>query len=229
MITPDRPAANNTEKNSHPPMAERIALFGGSFNPIHNGHLIIARSVAEQLRVDRMLLIPSRRPPHKTASSLLDAEHRAAMIRLAIAGEASLDMSDYELTSEGTNYTIDSVAHFREEFGLDVSLYLVIGVDSLNELTSWYRVRALADACRIVTAKRPGWEEINWPQLAGVLSEEQMAILKCGVLDTPRIEISSTDIRRRIREGRSIRYLVPAAVREHIESNRLYLPETAGV
>jgi nicotinate-nucleotide adenylyltransferase len=207
-------------------MAERIALYGGSFNPIHNGHLIVARAVTEQLRVDRLVFLPSARPPHKSAGRLLHADHRLAMVRLGIEGEPHFELSDYDLTRPGPSYTIDTVAHFREEFGLDVSLYWMIGVDSLNDLTAWYRVRALVDACRIITALRPGWEEIDWEQLRTRLSEEQIADLKAGLLDTPRVEISSTDIRRRVREGRSIRYLVPDRVREYIEQHRLYLPET---
>jgi nicotinate-nucleotide adenylyltransferase len=207
-------------------MAERIALYGGSFNPIHHGHLIVARSVTEQLRVDRLVVLPSARPPHKSAGALLDADHRVAMVRLAIEGEPHFELSDYDLTRPGPSYTIDTVAHFREEFGLDVSLYWMIGVDSLNDLTTWYRVRALVDACRIITALRPGWEEIDWEQLRTRLSEDQIADLKAGLLSTPRVEISSTDIRRRVREGRSIRYLVPDRVREYIEEHKLYLPET---
>ena len=203
-------------------MTERIALFGGSFNPIHNGHLIVTRSIAEQLRLERAIFLPAARPPHKTAGALLEAEHRAEMVKLAIAGEPIFEFSDYDLTRAGPGYTIETVAHFREEFGLDASLYWVIGVDSLNDLTTWYRVRALVDSCRIITARRPGWEEIHWEQLRTRLSPEQIAILQSGVLNTPLIDISSTDIRHRIREGRSIRYLVPDCVRAYIDKHDLY-------
>jgi nicotinate-nucleotide adenylyltransferase len=206
-------------------MAQRIALFGGSFNPIHHGHLIIARSAVEQLGLDQVIFIPCRRPPHKSAITLADADHRAEMVRLAIDGEPHFAFSDFEVRSEGPNYTIDTVAHFREELGLDVSLHLIIGVDSLNELPSWYRVTALVDACRIVTAVRPGWEEVRWDQLRTRLSEEHIAVLQAGLLPTPRIEISSTDIRRRLREGRSVRYLLPEAVRAYADHHGLYQPD----
>lgn len=209
-------------------MAERIALYGGSFNPIHNGHLIVARSIAEQLQVDRLIVLPSARPPHKGADQLLDARHRAEMVRRAIAEEPGFEFSDYELESSGPNYTIETVGHYRRELGLDISLYWIVGADSLNDLSSWYRVRALVDACRIVTALRPGWDEIRWDELRTRLSEEQIAILRGGVLSTPRIEISSTDIRRRIREGKSIRYLVPEAVRTYIAECGLYRQATGG-
>ncbi|MHC4091001.1 MAG: nicotinate-nicotinamide nucleotide adenylyltransferase, partial [Planctomycetota bacterium] len=111
-------------------MSQRIALFGGSFNPIHMGHLIVARSVGEQLRLERIIVLPSATPPHKTAAALLDPKHRAAMVELAIAGEPLLEFSDYDLNREGPSYTVETVAHFREELGLDVLLHWIIGADS---------------------------------------------------------------------------------------------------
>jgi len=203
-------------------MSQRIALFGGSFNPVHSGHLIIARSVAEQLHLDRAILLPSASPPHKTAAALLDPQHRLAMVQLAIDGEPLFEVNDHDLTREGPSYTVDTVAHFREELGLDVVLHWLIGADSLVELTSWYRARALVDSCRIVTAARPGWEKIDFDVLRTRLSEDQIASLKAGLVDTPHIDISATDIRRRIRAGKSIRYLVPDSVREYIARHGLY-------
>lgn len=203
-------------------MAERIALYGGSFNPIHCGHTIVARAVAERLRLDRVIFLPSAQPPHKRVGSLVSPEHRATMVRLATEGEPTFEFNDFELNREGPSYTIDTVAHFREQLGLDILLHLIIGADSLAELTTWYRVRALVDACRIITAVRPGWDEIDWAQLRTRLSEDQITDLRAGLLDTPRIEISATQVRRRIREGKSIRYLVPDAVRDYIIEHGLY-------
>ena len=203
-------------------MAQRIGLYGGSFNPIHNGHLIVARAVAEQVSLERVMLLPSVRPPHKGDRQLLDARHRAEMVRLAITGETLFEFSDYDLTRDGPSYTIDTVMRFREVLGPQVELHWIIGADSLSELTTWHRVRDLVEACRIVTAARPGWDAIDWTPLRTILSDAQVAALQAGVLPTPRIDISSTDIRRRVREGRSIRYLVPDLVRSYIETNDLY-------
>ncbi|MCP4245717.1 MAG: nicotinate-nucleotide adenylyltransferase [bacterium] len=203
-------------------MSQRLALFGGSFNPIHLGHLIIARSMAEQLGLDRVIFLPSATPPHKTASALLDPRHRSEMVRLAIEDEPRFEWSDYDLTRQGPSYTVDTVAHFREELGLDVLLHWIIGADSLTELTSWYRVRALVDSCRIVTAARPGWESIDFDALRTRLSEEHIASLRAGLVETPHIDISATDIRRRIRAGRSVRYLVPDGVLQYIIEHGLY-------
>jgi len=209
-------------------MSQRLALFGGSFNPIHLGHLIVARSVAEQLRLDRVVFLPSAVPPHKSAAALIDPDHRAEMVRLAIAGEPLFEFSDIDLKRAGPSYTVDTVAHFRQELGLDVLLHWIIGADSLAELTSWYRVGALVDSCQIVTAARPGWDRVDFEPLRTRLSEEQIVSLRAGLLETPRIDISATDIRRRVRAGRSIRYLVPETVREHIERHSLYAAPEAG-
>lgn len=203
-------------------MAQRVGLYGGSFNPIHNGHLIVARAVAERLHLDRVILLPSARPPHKWDRQLLDAGHRAEMVRQAIKAELLFEFSDYDLTRDGPSYTIDTVTHFRELLGPHVELHWIIGADSLAELTTWYRVSDLVDACRIVTAARPGWDTIDWTPLRTVLSDAQVATLQADVLQTPRIDISSTDIRRRVREGQSIRDLVPDAVQKYIETRALY-------
>ncbi len=203
-------------------MATRIGLFGGSFNPIHNGHLIVARAVAERLRLERVILLPSARPPHKGDRKLLDGVHRAAMVKLAIIEEPLFEFSDFDLTRDGPSYTIETVMHFRQSLGPQAELHWIIGADSLSELTAWHRVRDLVDACGIVTAARPGWEAIDWAPLRAILSDAQVAALQAGVLPTPRVDISSTDIRRRVREGRSIRYLVPDPVRSYIETHALY-------
>ena len=203
-------------------MAQCIGLYGGSFNPIHNGHLIVARAVAERLQLDRVILLPSARPPHKGDHRLLDAGHRAEMVRLAITGEPLFEFSDYDLTRDGPSYTIDTIAHFHESLGQHVELYWIIGADSLAELTTWYRVSDLVDACRIITASRTGWDTIDWTRLRAILSDAQVTALRAGVLQTPRIDISSTDIRRRVCDGQSIRYFVPDAVLNYIETHALY-------
>ncbi len=203
-------------------MSQRVALYGGSFNPIHFGHLIIARSVAEKLSLDRLIFLPSVAPPHKSAGVLAPAQHRAEMVTLAIAGEPKFEYDEYDLTREGPTYTVGTVAHFREVLGPDAIVHWVIGADTVADLANWYRVGALVDSCRIVTALRPGWDQINFDALRTRLGDEQIARLRAGVVDTPRIDISATDIRRRVRAGRSIRYLVPEAVREYILHHKLY-------
>jgi len=204
-------------------MAAVVALFGGSFDPIHNGHLIVARSVAEQLGASRLVFIPAATPPHKRHNDLVPAEDRLAMVRLAVAGESGWEVSDCELRRNGPSYTIDTVMEFRERLGADTPIAWVIGADTLPELASWYRVEELVELCRIVTAARPGWERPDVAPLRTRLADAHVRRLAGDILDTPRIDIAATDIRRRVREGRSIRYLVPDAVREYIERRRLYV------
>lgn len=203
-------------------MAETTGLFGGSFDPIHVGHLIIARSIAEQLGLDRVIFLPSAMPPHKERDRLTTPEHREAMVRLAVDGEPLFSVSDFDLARTGPTYTVETVAHFRTAHGPDAALYWIIGGDSLAELHTWYHVDALAALCRIVTAVRPGWERPDLTALRERLGDARLAEIESGILATPRIDISATDIRARIRAKQSIRYLVPEPVRVYIEQHQLY-------
>lgn len=206
----------------------RIGLFGGSFNPIHSGHLIIARSVAEQVELDRVVLLPSKCPPHKQSADLIDAARRVEMIKLAIEGEPLFKCSDVDVAREGPTFTIDTVSQFLQEssgnpeLGPEVELSWIIGSDSLAELATWHRVAELVELCRIVTAVRPGFDRIDFGPLAKFLSVDRIAHLKADIVRTPLIDISATDIRDRIARGRSIRYLVPDTVAEYIEQHGLY-------
>ncbi|HUU82619.1 MAG TPA: nicotinate-nucleotide adenylyltransferase [Phycisphaerae bacterium] len=203
-------------------MPQRIALFGGSFDPIHLGHLIIARSVVERLDLDRIIFLPSATPPHKMAAVLASPQHRAAMVRLAIADEPIFDFSDYDLLRDGPTYTVETIAHFRADLGADAELYWLIGADSLPELTTWYRARDLIDSCHIVTAARPGWERIDFNALRPHFNDNQIARLEADILETPRIDISSTNIRSRAAAGKSVRFLVPESVHQYIVEHDLY-------
>lgn len=203
-------------------MAERVGLYGGSFDPIHLGHLIVARAVAEELDLERVIFLPSADPPHKQGQQLADAKHRAEMVALAIAGEARFEFDGFDMTRAGPTYTLDTVLHFRDRLGADVGLYWIIGADSLRELGSWHRVAELVEACTMVTAGRAGCEEGDLEGLRGRLSAEQIEKLRRGWVATPRIDISASDIRGRVQRGGSIRYLVPESVGAYILRHGLY-------
>jgi nicotinate-nucleotide adenylyltransferase len=175
----------------------RLGLFGGSFDPIHHGHLIIARAVAEHFDMQRVILLPSRTPPHKPDVRLAAPEHRLAMVEHAIAGDRLFESSDYDL-------------------------FWIIGADSLCELHTWYEPAQIIKHCRIVTAVRPGYEVGELSELLSVLPAEAVAQLRRDIIETPRIDISATDIRSRTAAGRSIRYLVPDRVREYVADHKLY-------
>lgn len=203
-------------------MDQRIGLYGGSFDPPHHGHLIIARSVAEALRLDRVVFLPSARPPHKDGGTLADPNARAAMVKLCIEEEPTFELSDFDLARAGPSYTIDTIQHFRKRYGDGVELYWIIGGDSLGELTTWHRVSEIVDACHVVTARRRSSKDIDWEKLSGSLNGSQVSRLRDAVLETPIIDISATDIRRRVSKGLSIRFLLPDPVRTYIEEHKLY-------
>lgn len=203
-------------------MPTRIGLYGGSFDPIHFGHLISARSIAEQLDLERIVLIPSARPPHKQGVTMTSAEHRLAMARTAVEGDPLFEVSDVELHREGPSYTYDTVGQFLNVYGEDAMLCWIIGGDTLPELPSWYRVAELVQRVRIVTATRPGWTPPDPAILTPAVGSEAARSLLADSLTTPEIDISATDIRQRVRDGRSIRYMVPESSRSYIARHGLY-------
>lgn len=201
---------------------DRILLFGGSFNPLHLGHLIIGRHVAEQLGVEQLTLVPSASPPHKIGQRLAPATDRLAMCRLLADDDSQFAVCDWEISQPGPNYTLNTIRHFRETHGAGAELYWIVGMDSLNELGTWHRARELVDACRIVTAARPGFECPDAAVLGRSFSPEQVTRLQQHVIMGPRIDIASTEIRARVRAGRSIRHLVPDVVARYIGEQGLY-------
>jgi nicotinate-nucleotide adenylyltransferase len=203
-------------------MSVRIGLYGGSFDPIHFGHLISARSVAEQLGLAKVILVLSPRPPHKATAALSDADHRLAMTRLAVADDALFEVSDVELLRAGPSYTIDTVFSLRRQLGDDAELFLIIGADTLPELHTWRRIQDLLTLVTIVTTTRPGWRRPRESSLAQAVGPGSARNLLEHCRPTPAIDISSTDIRRRAASGRPIRYLVPEAVASYISREHLY-------
>jgi nicotinate-nucleotide adenylyltransferase len=201
-----------------------ILLFGGSFNPIHFGHLISARSVAEQLGLDKIVLIPSAAPPHKSGQDLAPADDRLAMARLAVEGDPLFEVDDLELRRTGPSYTFDTVMEYRRRVGPLTRLCWLIGADTLPELATWSRVGKLVEAVEIVTATRPGWRQTDadLSALRAVVGQAAVAKLLSNCLTTPEIGISASEIRSRVRAGRSVRYLLPAGVEAYLRERRVY-------
>lgn len=206
-----------------------ILLFGGSFDPLHHGHLIVSRAAAEQLDIPRVVLIPGGNPPHKSESKLAPAIDRLAMCRAAVARDPRFEVSDWEIEHSGPTYTLHTVEHFRAVYGDMTQLYWLIGRDSLHELHTWYRVADLARLCTFVTVGRPNGADsapttdaAMLDRLAALLPAAALADIRAHILTTPLVEISATDIRTRVATGDDIRYLVPPAVREYIAERGLY-------
>jgi nicotinate-nucleotide adenylyltransferase len=185
-----------------------VGLFGGSFDPIHHGHLIVGRAVAETLGLEELRFMPAGEQPFKQGRHVASASERATMVALAVAGEAGLAVERCEVDRPGPSYTVDTLRTLRSrEPGQDFTL--VVGADATRELDQWREAAALPALARIVAVARPGT-----PRPASALVER--------VVEVPAVDLSATQIRRRVAEGRSIRYLVPDAVAEFIAIHGLY-------
>lgn len=204
----------------------RIGLLGGTFNPVHTGHLILAERAREELRLDRMGLLPSGIPPHKSGPGLAPSEHRLAMVNLAVEGNPGLACVDLEIRRAGTTYTVDTLRELHAGDPARTIVFL-IGADSVPELPSWREYEQVLELAEIVTLRRPGFEDDDiFERIASKIRPDLIAELRERRLDTPEIDISSTEIRRRVAQGKSIRYLVPEPVREYIDREGLYRSAT---
>jgi nicotinate-nucleotide adenylyltransferase len=203
---------------------QKIVAFGGTFDPVHFGHLIAARAVAERLGAKRVVLVPAGLPPHKEPP-LAGAEDRFAMLSLAIEGDELFEVNRLELDRPGPSYTYDTIVQLRRTLSAEAQLVWVVGLDAMLDLPNWHRASEVVDSVRLVTALRPpaptDLKQVLAP-LRGRFTDEQLDRLRTDVLVTPEIDISSTDIRRRVRQGMSIRYLTSPAVIDYIERHHLY-------
>jgi nicotinate-nucleotide adenylyltransferase len=186
---------------------ECIGLFGGTFDPVHHGHLIIARSVMETAGLDRIVFIPSARPPHKGAEVMFDASDRLSFLTLAIRGTPRFTVSDIELRRDGPSYTIDTIREFKTLVPPETRVFFLVGMDNLHDMVTWKDPQGILDECTVLVAERTCRDT---GELPGWLSDRAVRV------PTPSIDISSSEIRARIREGKSIRFLVPEAVEKAI-------------
>jgi nicotinate-nucleotide adenylyltransferase len=201
----------------------KIALMGGTFNPIHNGHLIIAEMVRSQYHMDHVLFLPTGDPPHKSSSVLIENSHRYAMVMLAINKNPYFHVSNMEMERGGTTYTVDTLRELRKIYPPDrYELYYIIGTDTLLELHTWKDFQELFQYTEFIAVNRPGISSESVLDKVHQLEHRYGKKVEITV-SCPSFEVSSTDIRRRIQEGRSIRYLVPEEVEAYISKNGLYL------
>jgi nicotinate-nucleotide adenylyltransferase len=199
-------------------MPDRIGLFGGTFDPPHLGHLILASEARSQLELTRLLWILTPEPPHKQDQVITPIEHRLAMVKLAIADDPTFELSHVELDRPGPHYTLDTVKIIAEQ-NPDAEIVPIIGGDSLGDLPTWHQPRELLYACHWVGVMRRPGDETNLEalerELPGISS-------KVHYVDAPLLEIASREIRSRIANGRSVRYYLPQSVYEYINEHHLY-------
>ena len=197
---------------------KKYGIFGGSFNPIHYGHLMICEYIKEEMGLDKVIFIPTGNPPHKEIG--VSAKDRYEMVRLAISPNPDFEISDIETTRVNLSYTVDTIRELKKIYKKE-KLYFLIGLDSLFQLKTWKKIGDLSQEIEFVVALRPGYidkEEIN--NEIDFLRENFGT--KINLIKTPLYEISSTDLRDRIHEGKSLRYLIPKKVLDYIEESGFY-------
>jgi nicotinate-nucleotide adenylyltransferase len=207
-----------------------VGVFGGTFDPVHYGHLRSALELVERLELQQLRLMPCAVPPHRDIPTC-NANDRAAMVELAVAGEPRLVCDSRELKRRGTSYTIDSLEELRRELGAQCSLCLVLGCDAVLEITGWHRWQELLDWAHVVVIARPGWQlpaegvVADWLQAHRLKTPGQLGAQPCGgvlIEELRPLAISSTEIRSLLAAGRSARFLLPQAVLDYIQSHGLY-------
>lgn len=211
-------------------MCPPVGVFGGTFNPVHYGHLRSALELAERLQLQQLRLMPSAQPPHRSAPEC-SAAHRTAMIELAVKGEPRLACDDRELQRAGKSYTIDSLIELRGELGAGTSLCMVMGCDAVLDIATWHRWEELLDWAHIVVIARPGWELPSTGEVAQWLKdyrvEDPQSLRQSpagciAIAELRPLAISATEIRDILAAGKSARYLLPQSVLDYIQTNKLY-------
>lgn len=201
-------------------MPQRIGIFGGTFNPIHLGHLVIAEAAWQEYDLAKVVFVPASHPPHKQQDSdVAPNELRYEMVRLAIADNPHFDISDVELRREGLSYTVDTLRYFHTQYPAGTEFYFIIGTDTLEQLPTWKYIDELIELCHFVSALRPHYQ-VNWEHLTERFGD--LAQTRIHYLATPQLEISATDLRRRLCRGQSVRYLMPDPVRRRLTEKGIY-------
>lgn len=196
----------------------KVGVFGGSFDPIHYGHLVAAEEVRFRLQLPEIIFVPAGQPPHKLKRKMSPVEDRVAMVSLAIAANPYFRISRVDVDRPGPHYTVDTLELLKRELGQDVEIHFIVGLDSLMEMWMWREPLRLLQNCIVVAVTRPGYED---------LSKLAPDIRKAGegrimMVPIPRMDISSSNLRQRVKDGAPIKYQLPEVVEEYVYQNGLY-------
>lgn len=197
-----------------------IGVLGGTFDPVHVGHLIIAEEARIRLGLSQVVFVPAGQPWLKQDSDISSGEHRLEMIRLAIAPNAFFQASTVDLERPGPSYTVDTLADLKRELGQEGNLYFILGLDALAGLPTWKEPQKIVELCYLVAARRAEAMDVDMDSLERSIPSISSRVI---ILDNPLIDISSSDIRRWVAEGKSIHEMVPDAVERYIREKRLYV------
>lgn len=199
----------------------RLGLYGGTFDPVHYGHLLLGECCREECHLDEVWFVPAAAPPHKRHEQLTGAPQRIEMLELAVAGHETFKVCRLEIERGGVSYTVDTLAGLREE-SPERELFFLLGADSLEDLPTWHQPRQICQLATLVVVCRPGSPDPDYERLLGTLSRDQIDAIRGHQVCMPLIGLSSTDIRRRVAGDQSIRYRTAAAVEQYILSHGLY-------
>jgi len=214
-----RPTSDPAARREESGAVRRVGILGGTFDPPHVGHLWLATLAADELGLDRVLLMPAAQPPHKGARRVSNAADRVLMTRLAISADPLLEVSLIEMERPGPSYTVDSVAELQATYGAGVQLVLIMAADQLVAIDTWREPDRLLDLAEWAVGPRPG---TPLPERRSLVERFGAAARRIHLLSGPSLDVSSSAIRRRVASGRSIRYLVPRAVEEFIADRGMY-------
>lgn len=196
----------------------RIGVIGGTFDPIHYGHLAAAEEARVRTNLERVLFVVAGLPPHKLDEEVTPVEHRLAMVSLAIASNPLFEISRVDVDRPGPSYTVDTISILRERWGQETEIHFIMGLDSLVELPTWHQPQRLIQLCRLVVVRRPRFE-IDMAELEasvpGISSRME-------IIDMPEVDISASELQQRVREDLPIKYQVPEEVERYIEEHELY-------
>ena len=196
-------------------------MFGGTFDPIHLGHTRVAEAAAKQIGAEKVVFIPAKISPLKGFFPFASDEDRLTMIRLAMAGHGMFAVSDCELKRAAPSYTLDTARQFQRDYGPQTVIHWLLGADSVEDLVHWYKVRELIDACNLTTMQRPGYTP-DFDRFEPWWGRERVAKLKRNVIQTPLIDLSSTEVRRRLAAGEDVSGMLHPDVIRYIREHNLY-------
>jgi len=198
----------------------RIGVMGGTFDPIHYGHLAAAEAARVEFGLCKVIFIPAGSPPHKQSQEISYAEHRYRMTDLATSSNPGFEVSRLEVDKSGITYTFDTMKELRSIYGEAPAIYFITGADAVLELLTWYKIGELLTLCKFIAVTRPGFDIWKLEQKITEITSKYDGEIIC--LEVPLLEISSTDIRERIRNGKPVKYLLPEEVEAYIHKNGLY-------
>jgi len=194
--------------------------MGGTFDPIHYGHLAAAEAARVEFGLCKVIFMPAGNPPHKQSQKISDAEHRYRMTALATSSNSGFEVSRLEVDKAGITYTFDTMKELRNIYGEAPAIYFITGADAVLELLTWYKLGELLTLCKFIAVTRPGFDICKLEQKIAEITSKYDGEIIC--LEVPLLEISSTDIRERIRSGKPVKYLLPEEVEAYIHKNGLY-------